>query len=66
MEDRESGPEAPITLAEAAELFPLAYSTLAQAARERRIRARRSAGTWLTTRAAIQEAIERRISRPRT
>ena len=49
MEEWESCPEAPITLA-----------------RERRIRARRSAGTWLTTRAAIQEAIERRISRPRT
>ena len=46
-----------ITLAEAAEIYPLAYSSLAQAAREHRIDARRSGTTWLTTRSSIEHAI---------
>lgn len=54
----------PITLSEAA-LHSLAYSTLAQAAREGRIEARRSGATWLTTRVAIEQAIEEGKLRPR-
>lgn len=58
----------PITLNEAAGTFSmnLAYSTLAQAARESRLEARRSGPkTWLTTRAAIEEAIEAGRLKPR-
>ena len=47
-----------LTLREAARLYPLAYSTLAQAAREGRLPARKSNGTWLTTKQAIEEAIQ--------
>lgn len=54
-----------ITLGQAAEFFPLAYSTLAQAAREGRIKARRSGKVWLTTQAAIEEAIEEGKLKPR-
>lgn len=54
-----------ITLAEAADLFPLAYSTLAEAAREGRIKARKSGDVWLTTREAIEEAIREGKLRPR-
>jgi len=45
-----------ITLREAADLYPLAYSTLAQYAREGRFEARRSGATWLTTMRAIEAA----------
>ena len=55
-----------ITLTEAAELYPLAYSTLAQAAREGRLECRRSGPkTWITTRAAVEEAIANGKLRPR-
>ena len=55
-----------ITLFEAEELYPLAYSTLAQAAREGRLKARKSGPKiWLTTRAAIEEAIEAGRLKPR-
>lgn len=58
----------PITLAEAIEFFPnIAYSTLAQAAREGRVEARQSGPkTWITTRAAIEQAIEEGKVRPRS
>jgi len=46
-----------ITLAEAAQLYPLAYSTLAQYARTGRLRARQSGSTWLTTRRDIEDLI---------
>ena len=55
-----------LTLREAAKLYPLAYSTLAQAAKEGRLKARKSDGTWLTTRQEIEKAIERGSLRPRT
>jgi len=55
----------PITLSAAAELYPLAYPTLAQAAREGRIQARRSGRTWLTSRTAIEHAIKEGTLRPR-
>ncbi len=55
-----------ITLIEATEFCGLAYSTLAQAAREHRIEAWRSGATWLTTRQAIETAIEQGALRPRT
>ncbi len=54
-----------LTLREAASLYPLAYATLAQAAREGRIEARKSDGTWLTTKQAIENAIEQGKLRPR-
>ena len=53
-----------MSLSEAADLSGLAYSTLAQAAREGRIEARRSGATWLTTRVAIKEAIEKGHLKP--
>jgi len=55
----------PITLAEAARIYPLAYATLAQAAREGRIEARQSGATWITSRAAIGAAIGSGRLRPR-
>lgn len=55
----------PITLAEAAALYPVAYSTLAEAAREGRLQARQSGATWLTTRGAIERAIREGKLRPR-
>ena len=55
----------PITLSEAAKLYPLAYATLAQAAREGRLETRRSGKIWLTTRTAIERAIEKGNLRPR-
>jgi excisionase family DNA binding protein len=54
-----------MTITEAAEYIGLAYSTLAQAAREGRIDAWRSGGTWLTTVEALEEAIEAGRIRPR-
>jgi len=54
-----------ITLAEATRLFPLACSTLAEAAREGRIVARKSGHTWLTTEEAVRDAIQRGALRPR-
>lgn len=58
-------PHEPITLSEAADLYPLAYATLAQAAREGRIQARQSGRTWITTRSDIERAIEQGTLRPR-
>lgn len=55
----------PITLAEAAALYPIAYSTLAEAAREGRLQARQSGATWLTTREAVDRAIAEGKLRPR-
>ena len=55
----------PITLRKAIDFYHIAYSTLAQAAREDRIEAWRSGATWLTTRAAIEEAIEAGRLKPR-
>lgn len=56
----------PLTLSEATAIYPLAYATLAQAAREGRIKAHRSGPKiWLTTRAAIEEAIAEGKLRPR-
>lgn len=55
----------PVTLPHIAQSYPFAYSTIAQAAREGRIEAWRSGATWLTTRAAIEEAIEEGRLRPR-
>lgn len=54
-----------ITLAEAAALYPVAYSTLAEAAREGRLQARQSGATWLTTREAVARAIAEGKLRPR-
>lgn len=47
-----------ITLAEAAEDYPLAYATLAQYAREGKLQARRSGSTWLTTRWDVERLLE--------
>jgi hypothetical protein len=46
-----------LTLSEAADLYPVAYSTLAQYAREGKLEARRSGATWLTTRWGVEKAI---------
>lgn len=46
-----------ITLAEAAEDYPLAYATLAQYAREGKLQARRSVGAWLTTRWDVERLL---------
>ena len=59
------GFEIAITLSQAVEAYSLAYSTLAQAAREGRLKARRSGKIWLTTQAAIEAAIEEGKLRPR-
>jgi len=63
MDEEQAGQ--PITLIEAARIYPLAYATLAQAAREGRIAARQSGATWITSRAAIEAAIESGRLRPR-
>ena len=63
-ERRRMGSKA-MTLTEAAQRYGLAYSTLAQAVREKRLDARKSAGTWLTTERAMEEAIEQGNLRPR-
>jgi hypothetical protein len=55
----------PLTLSEAADIYPLAYPTLAQAAREGRIEAEQHGSVWLTTRSAIEKAIEKGNLRPR-
>jgi len=55
----------PITLSEAANFQSLAYSTLAQAAREGRIEARQHGKIWLTTRKAIERAVEEGKLKPR-
>ena len=49
----------PITLKEAGDRFHIPYSTVAQAAREGRIKVTRQFGVWLTTEDAIEEAMER-------
>jgi hypothetical protein len=54
-----------LTLREATRLYPLAYATLAQAVREGRLEARKSDGIWLTTKQAIEKAIEEGKLRPR-
>jgi excisionase family DNA binding protein len=54
-----------MTITEAAEYVGLAYSTLAQAAREGRVDAWRSGATWLTTVEALEEALEAGRIRPR-
>ena len=48
----------PLTLMGASERFNIPYSTVAQAAREGRLSARRETGTWLTTEEAVQDAID--------
>jgi len=55
----------PLTLSEAAAIYPLAYATLAQAAREGRFEAEQHGSVWLTTRSAIEKAIEQGKLRPR-
>jgi hypothetical protein len=55
---RDDEDDEPITLQEAADWIGYAYSSLAEGAREGRFEARRSGATWLTTRAAIQTAID--------
>ena len=55
----------PLTLSEAATIYPLAYATLAQAAREGRFEAEQHGKIWLTTRSAIERAIEAGRLRPR-
>jgi len=55
----------PITLPEAINFYPIAYSTLAQAAREGRIEAEQHGKIWFTTRAAIEQAIEEGKLKPR-
>ena len=55
----------PLTLMGAAERFNIPYSTIAQAAREGRLPARRETGTWLTTGDAVQNAIADGRLRPR-
>jgi hypothetical protein len=55
----------PLTLSEATAIYPLAYATLAQAARESRIEAEQHGKIWLTTRTAIEEAIEAGRLKPR-
>jgi hypothetical protein len=55
-----------ITLTEAAHYAGLAYSSIAQAAREGRIKTRRSAGVWLTTRQDVLDAIGSDTLRPRS
>ncbi len=62
---RETVKDQAITLSEAAQLYPLAYSTLAEAVREGRLESRRSGRVWLTTRAAIERAIAEGKLRPR-
>ncbi|MBU2177564.1 MAG: helix-turn-helix domain-containing protein [Gammaproteobacteria bacterium] len=58
--------QALISLSEAAEYCGLAYSTLAQAIREGRLKGRRAGPkTWLTTRQAIEDAILSHKLRPR-
>jgi len=59
------GPHDPVTLPEVADLYPLAYSTLAQAVREGRLQARQAGKIWITTRAAVEEAIAEGRLRPR-
>ena len=54
-----------MTLREAAHRYGLAYSTVAQAVREKRLAARKSAGVWLTTERAMEDAIDQRRLRPR-
>jgi hypothetical protein len=56
--------EPEIGLEQAADEFGLAYSTLAQAAREGRVRARREEGQWRVTRTAMSEAVENGRLRP--
>jgi hypothetical protein len=67
MPDNADDPDTPITLPQAARLYPLAYSTLIQAAREGRLEAHQVPFTrvWLTTRAAVERAIAERKLNPR-
>lgn len=54
-----------MTLREAATCYGIAYSTLTTAIYEGRLDAHKSAGTWLTTEVAIEEAIKEGKLRPR-
>lgn len=54
-----------LTISEAAQEYSLAYSTLAQAVREGRVVAQQHGKIWLTTKAAIEEAIEAGRLKPR-
>jgi hypothetical protein len=54
-----------MTLREAAARYGIPYSTLTTAIYEGRLDARKSAGTWLTTEAAIDQAIKEGKLRPR-
>ena len=44
-----------ITLQEASDIFGIPYQTLRSAVKERRLDARQSGATWLTTRAAVKQ-----------
>lgn len=61
----EAGIEEVMTLKHAAQLSGIAYTTLVQAAREGRLRSRRTSFTWLTTRKWIVEAINNGTLKPR-
>ena len=63
--ERSAVSDTTITIREAADLCGMSYYTLAQAAREGRIKARKSGDVWLTTREAISEAIKEGKLRPR-
>jgi hypothetical protein len=54
-----------LTIPAAARRIGLAYSSLAQAVREKRVRAWKSSGTWLVTVEALEEAIAAGRIRPR-
>jgi hypothetical protein len=51
------------TLPEAAENCPLAYSTLAQYAREGKLKARKIGGVWVTTRQEVERYIISKIKK---
>ena len=54
-----------MTLKHAAQLSGIAYTTLVGAAREGRLRSKRTSFTWLTTRAWVVEAINNGTLKPR-
>jgi len=49
-----------ITLSEASDIYGIPYPTLAEWSRIGKLDARKSGGTWLTTKQAVEIAIERR------
>lgn len=55
-----------MTISELAEGAGLSYDSLAKAAREGRLQARQSGSTWLSTIAAVRNAIEAGTLRPRS